>query len=302
MKILKPILIILALFLYGCSVSQFAVVKVSYNPKLSFKPDSNTILLINQFDYTKLQANDPKDLNVLKTGVFTAIKYAEVHLKQLPNVKVINIVDSATLSMNTDSIKPLALKYHSDYVLALNDFSAAVDLTGLKAIDPQYYSINANVNFTLYESNGIFYKKLNGIADDHQDEGEGMALAADMISRPNIKGNKGAVLTAIEHAAQDALKDYLIFSVTHKRPLYNDAWLQPAVKEILAGNFNKADSLLQPFLKNTNMQVIAKAAYNLAVVYEAEGDIDMAIEVAQLSLDKFNNEYAAAILADLKEE
>jgi hypothetical protein len=46
----------------------------------------------------------------------------------------------------------------------------------------------------------------------------------------------------------------------------------------------------------------SKAAYNLAVVYEAQGDIDIAIDMAQLSLDKNKNRFATMLLTDLKGE
>ena len=40
----------------------------------------------------------------------------------------------------------------------------------------------------------------------------------------------------------------------------------------------------------------------LSIVYESEGDVSLAIDMAQQSIDKFTNYYAEAILNDLKTE
>ncbi|MGZ3891289.1 MAG: hypothetical protein ACXVI9_12365, partial [Mucilaginibacter sp.] len=59
---------------------------------------------------------------------------------------------------------------------------------------------------------------------------------------------------------------------------------------------------LKPYLQHKNAKKASKAAYDLAVAYEAKGDIETAIKMAQLSFDKFNNNYATDILKDLKDE
>ena len=296
------LILLLVICLSSCYTQKFVTVKVDYNPKLSLKPDTNTILLINQFDLSKTKISDPKKLDVIKAGAFIAIRYAETHLKQLHHVNVINIVDSAAFKVNTDSVKVLAANYHADYVLALDNFNADMDLSALKSTG-ESYSIKTTVNFMLYESNGIYFKKLNGEYDDLHEETDSYAQLADLIFQPTIKGKKRAVKSAAQFAADDALQDYLKHTIIHNRPLDMDEWLQPAVMQIQAHNYTKADSLLQRFLNDKNPIVASKAAYTLAVVYEAGGYIDMAEEEAQASLDKWKyNHFAAALLNDLKQE
>ncbi|MDB5148657.1 MAG: tetratricopeptide repeat protein, partial [Mucilaginibacter sp.] len=41
---------------------------------------------------------------------------------------------------------------------------------------------------------------------------------------------------------------------------------------------------------------------NLAVVYEAQGDIEAALDVARISDQKQSNNYAKTIIADLEKE
>jgi len=306
MKLLNLSLIALLIFLASCKV-QFATVKVDYNPSISFKPDSTkpdptTIVLINQFDLTKVKIKDPKKIAIIKTGAFIAIRYAETNLRQLHNVNVINIADSAGLKVNTDSIKFLVSKYHADYVLALANFNADVDLTDLKSTGNSY-SVKTTVSFILNESNGIFYKRLNGGYDDQHNEADEYAALAALIFNPTIKGNRESVKAGAQLATDDALHDYLHHSVTHNRPLDAISELQPAIKELLAHNYTKADSLLQPFLTDKDPIMASKAAYTLAIVYEAGGYIDLATQEAQAALTKWKGNYfAIKLLNDLQEE
>jgi hypothetical protein len=291
------------LFLGGCDVEQYVNVPVSYTPKLVFNPGTTSILLINQFEINKTKINNDKKLGVIKAGAFTAIKYAEAQLKELPNVKVTSLVDSAAFALNTDSIKFLASKYHVNYVLALKNFNADIVLGTIEG-SQAYYNTNVEVNFVLYgvEGNTILAKKLNGKTSDPQVGGEFPGLLGSIIIHPTVRGSKSSINISAQNATQYALQDYLPYSIAHNRPLYNDKIFQPAIKEILAGNFEKADTLLTPFLKNSNALIVCKAAYNLAVVYEAEGDVVLAINLAQQSMDKYRNEYAMVILQDLQTE
>jgi|EP01037_Dinobryon_pediforme_P008405 tetratricopeptide (TPR) repeat protein len=301
MKIFTLASITLVLFLSACSVPRYVDVPIEYSPKLTFKPGATTILLVNKFNPDSLKIRNKRKLAAIKSGAFTALKYAEARLGQLPNVKVINLTDSVTLSANTDSIRYLVSKYKTDYVLTLDKFSADI---GLEAIDNStaYYSSNVVVDFTLYESNGIFSKKLGGTVNDPQAETPNYGLFGNLLIHPTVGGSKESINISAEHAAQTALQEYLPSIVSHSRPLFDDDWLHPAVDQILAGAFDKAYNLLSPLLKDPDPKKAAKAYYNLAVVYEAQGDIDLAIKMAQQSLDKNRSNEATVILADLQTE
>jgi hypothetical protein len=288
----------LALFLCACNEYKYLAVPVTYNPKYLFKPDTNVILLISQIQLNTYKITGRK-LGAIKAGAYTALKYAGNSFGKLPHVKVINLVDSVSLAANTDSIRLLSLKYHSDYILALTDFSADIGLTEVEN-STAYYNSDVSAKFILFQGNGIYSKKLEGTSNEPQSQGVYLGFVASLFIHPTVGGNKQSINTAAEHAAQNAVQDYLPSTISHNRPLYNDSYLQPMVKEILANRFDKAYNLCQPYLQDKNVVWSSRAAYNLAVVYEAQGDIDLAINFAQLSLDKNKNQYASALLSDLK--
>jgi hypothetical protein len=306
MKILKTIFTALFLLLSGCGVMQYAStpyvnIPLEYSPKLLFKPGNITVLLINQYDLSTTKNYTKRKLVALEAGAYSSIKYAENQLKQLPNTKTISLVDSAQFVANTDSIKFLSAKYHADYVLVLNKFTASVDLDNIDN-STAYYNSNVQVEFMLYESDGIHFKKLSGQAIQAQPETPYAGLLGSLIVHPTIGGSKETINVAAQNATQNALQDYLPYHMSNQRPLYNDEIFRPAVKEILASNFDKADTLLKPFLKNGDTIIVSKAAYNLAVVYEGQGDVDFALYFANLSLKKAKNDFATNLLKDLENE
>jgi hypothetical protein len=63
-----------------------------------------------------------------------------------------------------------------------------------------------------------------------------------------------------------------------------------------------AFKILNPLIDGADIKLASKAAYNLAVVYEAQGDIDEALKTAKLSNEKYQNEYAKALIVDLMKE
>lgn len=279
----------------------YVSVPVEYTPGSYFSKDSTTIVVINQFDANRPNINNKKKLAAIWAGAYTAIKTAKNQLAQLPQMKMIMLVDSADMKVNTDSVKLIARRHKAKYVLCLKNFMADIEMND-PGYSPTFYNTNVWVNFLLYQSDGIYYKKLNGGASDAKPDKLSESLLASISVEPSVGANKASIISTAAHAAQNALGAYFPYKISHNRPLYTDKFLMPAVKEIQSQNFEKADSLLRPFLKDKVKERLSKAAYNLAVACEARGYIEDAIDMARLSANTNYNEYATAILYDLKQE
>nr|WP_253952324.1 DUF6340 family protein [Mucilaginibacter sp. SG564] len=284
----KLICILFIIGLTSCNVVQYATVPVDYAPKLVFRTDTARILVVNKLTFDSTRLNKRK-IVALKAAAYSAITGAEKELKLLPGVKVSNLIDSVSFSANKDSVKHLAAKYKANYILTLDDFNAGLVLDNVQYdgnAQIAYYSTKARVAFTLYESNGIFFKKLKGVATEPQDGRFGYSIDG-----------------AARNAALDALKDYLPYTITNYRPLYNQGdLLATSVKQILAGRFDLAFKILNPIIDGPDLKQASRAAYNLAVVYEAQGDIDEALDLAKLSNQKQQNDYATTLIAALIKE
>jgi hypothetical protein len=280
----------------------YLTVPVYYAPKNYLGRDSTSIVLINQMDISDTKISNQKRLNVLKCAAYASIKCAETQLKQLPHLRVVNLVDSVTFKTNMDSVKFIAAKYNAQHVLVLKNFNADITLSDVQSSTP-YFDTDIQADFKLYESNGTFYKKLRGTARDLiPDVKYNFGFYGALYIHPPIEQHEASIDTSAQNAAIDALKDYLYSSVSHDRPLYDDHFLMEALTKMYAGDMDSAIVLLKPLLQHKNAKKASKAAYNLAVAYEAKGDIETSITMAKLSVSKFSNEYAIAILQDLKME
>jgi len=282
--------LLVVLFFSSCDVMKYVTVSVDYTPKQVFRPDSTKIVLISYFDIRTFKNITNRKAESIKAGALGSLKYAYRQLAQLPNVKVTLLFDSVYFTPIQDSIKKLADKYHSDYVLALSDFVPNIDMTGSDN-ETVYYSSSVNLAYILYEKNGEFSKTLNGFMNEPKFQQPNVGLIGNLIFQPTVGGNKNSIIATAEKATQNALQDYLPYSIVNQRPLFNDDIFQPAVMQIISKNYSQADTLLRPYLKSDNNTIAGKAAYNLAVVQESEGDIDRAIKTVNISLERLKGQY-----------
>ncbi|GAA3974596.1 tetratricopeptide repeat protein [Mucilaginibacter dorajii] len=291
--------------LTSCDVVQYVTVPVNYGPKTGFSLDTSTIVVVNKFNADTLsKVKDPRRVNVLKKMGVTALTTAANQLKFLPRVGIINLVDSVTYLPNDDSVKFLAKKYKANYVLVLNDVSAGVytETSYNQGMAYTYYATKVKTRFALYESNGIYSKKLNGMAEVPQDEAYNGGFSS-LFYRPTYRSSIPALSRATADATLDAFKDYLPYSITNDRPLYGGGdMLESSVAHIKAGKFDLAFNILNPLIDGPDKKLASKAAYNLAVVYEAQGDIEEALKTAKISNDKNRNDFANALIVDLMKE
>ena len=294
----KFILILFAAgFLASCSVPQYVNVPVDYAPKMQFHTGRTTIVIINHYLPDSTHTRNKKVLATFKAGAYTAISNVALQLHSLPGVRVVRLVDSVNFTANTDSVKNIAKKYKARYVLSFEEFKGAT------VWERDYYNGQPVVyrttviitTFLLTEANGLYFRKLEGKAPVQDENAYGSASS--------LLTHGGPLFDAIKNSALDALKDYLPYTDYHDRPLYtNGDQLQTSVDLIKAGKFDKAFQILNPLVDGADAKLASKAAYNLAVVYEAQGDIEAALDVAKVSNQKQKNDYATAIIADLMKE
>jgi len=293
----------------SCGVENYVTIADNHAATIVFDKDSTKILVVNTFNFDRLNLKSAKKLDVVKGGAYASINYAASRLKQLKGVSIIYIPDSNHTATSVDSLSMLAARYHADYILALNNFQAYFDADNIQSHDSNTgkkdayktadFSIKLTANYILYDKNASVYKQLNGFVSDFQSTEEvPNALLAGLVG-PGIKGNSQVVNQSAIHATDVALQGFFAYTSTRSRSLYNNDDLHAAVEEITANNFDKADSLLRPFLANEDTGLAAKAAYDLAVVYEAKGNFKVAVEMAQLSVEKENNSKARILLGDL---
>jgi hypothetical protein len=267
--------------LSGYSQARFFNFALSYHPKRVFAADTTVIVLINRFDLAKFKIS--KELVAWRKSAYAAIDGAAKNLYGLGRVKVINLADSATMAVDTSSTRFLTSRYHADYVLTLDNFSAWVYLMTGENNSNNYMLARATLSFTIFDRSNKSLKKLPGSGDATQGSNF-IGIIPSLLSKPTLHGNQELVDIAAANAAGNALQEYLPHTVTHQRVLYDQKELDPAVRLILTGHYDEACNLLKPLLESENVKLASKAAYDLAVVYEAQGNVDGAMDMARQSL------------------
>ena len=270
---------------------------LTFPPKAFLRSDTNIIIIINRVDLNKKQL-PASDVETAKAGAYTALKYAGEQLAQLPHVRVINITDSLNFAINTDSVARLAARYHTDYTLALARYQDTVSFVSTYR-KRDYYDNKVDLKFTMYLGEGDLYKELHG-SDTLRSFWRERDIAAAERTYQKVDLSKDFIISATQSAVLNALADYLPYTETESRPLYAGGKLSPAADAIMNRQFDKARRLSQPFLNDRDAAVVCQAAYNMAVIYEAQGDLDKATSMAQLSLAKSKNVYANSLLTYLK--
>ncbi len=290
-----------ALGLSACHVDYIITVPVNYAPKLELGHNETKVILVNRFTVDSLHIKNKRKRMVLRGGVYSAIAMAAKQLDMLPRIKTTILADSVNLTADTTQVKKLAKNYNANYILTLDSLSADIPMT--LEDSTEIYNTVVNVKFTLYESNGNYFKVLRGKASDFHSESHYYGIFAALLVHPTIKGNGPAISRSAGNAAIDAIKDYLPSTLTNQRRVYADNnSLKIAVNHIFAKRYDEALKILNPLINGPDPKLASHAAYDLAVLYEAQGDIEEALKAAKLSNQKRQNFRADAIIADLEKE
>ncbi|WP_426581817.1 DUF6340 family protein [Mucilaginibacter sp. R-33] len=301
MKNLFAICVLVAMGLAACSVNYEITVPVNYAPKLELGHNETKIVVVNRFTVDSVANKNKRKRAVLKGGAYSAIETVAKQLDMLPRIQTTVLADSVNLIADTTPIKTLAEKYNANYVLTLDSLSADIPVELVDTME--VYTTVVNTRFTLYESNGKYFKVLRGKAKDFHSESRYYGIIAALLVHPTVKGNGAAISQSAGNAAIDAIKDYLPSTLTNQRQLYadNDS-LKVAINHMTAKRYNEAFKILNPIIDGPDLKLASHAAYNLAVLYEAQGDIEEALKAAKLSNEKQQNVKATAIIPDLEKE
>jgi len=301
LKNLFAICVLVAMGLPACSVNYEITVPVNYAPKLELGHNETKIVVVNRFTVDSVANKNKRKRAVLKGSAYSAIATVAKQLDMLPRIQTTVLADSVNLIADTTPIKTLAEKYNANYVLTLDSLSADIPVELVDTME--VYTTVVNTRFTLYESNGKYFKVLRGKAKDFHSESRYYGIIAALLVHPTVKGNGAAISQSAGNAAIDAIKDYLPSTLTNQRQLYadNDS-LKVAINHMIAKRYNEAFKILNPIIDGPDLKLASHAAYNLAVLYEAQGDIEEALKAAKLSNEKQQNVKATAIIPDLEKE
>jgi len=308
-KIMKKnfvLLLIIGLFSSSCAIIYGIGPSFTTDvlPEYKLAAPMGNVVIVNSFDFKKLNVKNDNKLEEVKAGVIGGFNGLGSYLTEMTGGNYYNIADTAKLAVNTDSISAIAAKYHAAYVVALTNFfyNTSLDKTEKRADKPlkeAYFNLEVATGFIVYNTQGQKLKEFKSDISEpftsHQTPGSLIAF----IATPSIKRDIPGFNRTVKNSMTSAFKSLLPTTAILYFRFFSDVELRPAIKEYNANRLDESKTLLEHLLSHPDAILAGKAAFNLAVVYYTMGLPAKAKEMAEMSLNKFDNPSAHELLDDL---
>jgi hypothetical protein len=147
-----------------------------------------------------------------------------------------------------------------------------------------HYTLVTKSSWTLYDSTGTVLDRVELSRDalyNSRNVISGLLAIGPAISKAGTFINSLAYDTGLDYWQRLSPQHISVV-----RAYYSNKNLQPAASSMAAADWDKAIMLLKPLAEGLSKKESARAAYNLAVVYEAKGDLAEAKHWAKIAYDK----------------
>lgn len=300
-------IIISHFFLFAAALLQFSCtqklqIETTRPAKVSIRPDQWEVAVINRFNPRLLPQEDKKAVEVMTLGAREAFQGAVDAILDDSTYLLVH-ADTAAYpaaskegKLSPEQLKEIGLHYPHHLLLTLNHFDVYMmfdegtygTLTGIP-----YIRLFTQSNWTLYDDTGKELDEITLEASEVFQSGMALLGAVPPITK---------VAPTIYHLAWFTGYDYWMRLSpqphSYERPYYSNKKLREAAAYMVEEDWENATSLLEPIARS-NERVAPKAAYNLAVIYEAMNMFDKAKYWARQAAEK-NNRYAFMLLHELE--
>jgi hypothetical protein len=285
----KPVTVaavVLLIILTSCST--YVYFDRALPPEIVPAEKKNTIAFVNLFDYTKLTYTNENKIEVNIAGINKVIEGLGQAFSEDPDFSF-QIFDTLVeghasagfvSDISLDSIRIICREANANLVLALEAFSTYFD----QAIEVEeyddgsksrtaYFTLVVKAGFTLYNNAGSRVDR--SMITESEMYLSRPALTGIYAIPPSLVKASGEINKLAMAAGKDYVNRFYPSSETVTRKLKTGKEFTEAVTLCKYGNWPEAIKALMPLTESTNPKISGKAAYNLSVVYEAEGNTSM---------------------------
>lgn len=298
----------LALVQTGCTSLLFVGSKMP--AEVSVTHDQWKVVVLNRYDANLLPSTpDIMKVKVLNDGARHGIAgvLEAINADVTYNIVAVDTAASTSTGSGTTltpaQVQEIYLKHPHHLLLSLDHFDTYFEPEVSLVKDREgdfskiaYYRLFTKSTWSLHDSTGTLMDQISLSRD-------GLYSARGVYGRFKTIGpatsetgppiNKLAKKTGWDYWDRMSPK-----SITFIRPYYSGKPFAPAASWMVAGNWTEAIMLLKPLTELKKKKDAAKAAYNLAVAYEAMGQLEEAKYWANIASDK-NDKLAAMLLTEL---
>jgi len=289
MKPHKPVTVIaVVLLVILSSCSTYVHFERPLPPEIVPAEKKNTIAFMNLFDYTRLTFTNENKIDTYIEAIGLIEKSLDQAFSEDPDFKFI-ILDTLVegrasanfmYDISPDTVRLICRENNASLLLSLEAFSTYFDQV-IDVEEDENGSKSRTANFTLVVKPGFALYNAAGSRVDRSYITE----AEHYLSRPALTGIYAIPPSLVRAGGEiDKLalavgKDYVAkfhpSSETVYRKFKTGKEFNSAVAYCHYGNWPEAIKELMPLTQSTNARTAKNAAYNLSVVYEAEGNASM---------------------------
>ena len=274
---------LLALQLSSCvSVVMMETVRP---PMVRVSDDQWKVLVVNRYDAAQASSKNKQVIEALREGAYQAIGGAMGAIYNdstfvLVNPDVAVEMPSSSSQLSQTEVRELYTMYQPHLILALEKFEAnfsrnvsTYDEYGFQSKTAALDLIVAST-WSLYDSTGAVVDRSIMQQEDYYDPQA--ATTSTIIVKASPAINRLAIETGYRFWDRLYPQPTLLVRQLHQGNMLNDA-----VYLLQNQQYQQAISVLLPIAQDTSAKRSSKAAYNLAIAYEAAGNYKQAIHWAR---------------------
>lgn len=284
-------------------------IEASQPPEVAVADHEWKVMALNRYNPALLSFKQEKKTAVFAAGANQAFAGA-LETVYADDTYQLVAVDSSTFKaavpgqqLSPEQVHALYQRQPFHLLLCLEHFTTYFEQETVREKDEDgsvskmaHYTLVARADWALYDSTGAVLDQVSLF--DQELYNSRPVLSGLLAIGPSI-GNAGEEVNRLARQTGRAYWERLSPKpIRIMRAYYLGKTMQPAAACMAAGKWQDALALLHPITTSTSGKEAGKAAYNLAVVYEAMGNVAEARTWARAALDR-GNKLARTLLADL---
>ncbi|GAB3817088.1 DUF6340 family protein [Pontibacter rugosus] len=269
------------------------------------------VVVLNRYNPELLSFNKEKKIAVFAAGAQEAF-YGAVDAIQQDETYELVYADTSNYRVTTteepltaNQVRELHARHPYHLLLSLDHFTTFLDQETERYEEENgdvsktaHYTLIARSSWSLHDSTGAVLDKITLEQSKHYQSRpvfSGLLAIGPSMANAGPDVNDLAWLTGNDYWLRLSPQPR-----TFARSYYSSKKLQQAAYSMATKEWDKAISLLLPLAEGSHKKDAARAAYNLAVVYEAKGNIEEAKFWAKEAI-KRNDKLAPMLLPELEQ-
>lgn len=300
--------VLFSIFLNSCTTLLYTNLDVLRPAKVTFSPEIKRVLIVNNsviqpYDYghkTQLLNNKVKNITIStdSLSIFCLGSFSEELIQREFFTSVDLLPNSMNKStdffyvkyLNSDTIKALCARYKADAIISLDRIKVIDKISEYYAQDEKLYIADLDVNFetqwSIHNPNEVKFTATT-FKDTIFWESESYQRRKVLNDLPD---RNNALIDGALYVGQNTVKRMIPYWEKVDRYFFStkNKYMKQAIDSVYFKNWTSAIKSWETVLnKSFDKATKAKAANNIAIAYEIIGNIEKAIEYANLSIEYF---------------